>query len=82
MPKINVGAYRPDPIDLGKAKRVAMAHSQSSPGHFHFTIELEKAVITKRFGEVTILCTCKGFQNHRKCWHVAAMIGEEVDLDD
>jgi hypothetical protein len=68
MVKINT---RPEPVDLGEAKRVKATMSTSSPGLFHFTIELEKPVIFKRYGgEVTILCTCKGFTNHRKCWHV------------
>jgi len=75
MVKINT---RPEPIDLGEAKSIKAFHSKSSPGTFHFTMELAKPVIFKRFGgEVTILCTCPGFTNHRKCWHV-----EEWDLDE
>jgi len=77
--KINT---RPEPIDLGAAKRVKATHSQSSPGTFHFTIELEKPVIFKRFGgEVTILCTCRGFINHRKCWHVEEWTEDAPETD-
>jgi len=74
MAKINI---RPEPIDLGEAIRVKATHSTSSPGTFHFTMELAKPVIFKRYGgEVTIICTCPGYRNHRKCWHK-----DEWDLD-
>lgn len=64
-------------IDLGEAKQVIMAHSSSSPGKFHFAVELADPVVVKRFGgEVTKLCSCPGFHNHRKCWHVS-LLGEQ-----
>lgn len=62
-------------IDLGSAKEVFASHSKSSPGTFHLTVALEKPAIFKRFGgEVTIICTCPGFHNHRKCWHYEEML--------
>lgn len=67
-------------IELGEAKQITAFHSSSSPGTFHFTMELSEPAVFKRFGgEVTILCTCKGFFNHRKCWHVAAVAGDDLD---
>lgn len=73
----------PEPIDLGEAKQAIISHSQSSPGKFHITVELEKPVIVKRFGgEVTILCSCPGFQNARRCWHVAWLNDEGGDSLD
>jgi len=71
-------------VELGKASEVVAYHSSSKPGTFHFTFVLEEPAIFKRFGgEVTILCTCPGFFNHRKCWHVAATVGDDIsDSDD
>jgi hypothetical protein len=67
-------------IDLGKASKVMAFHSKTSPGTFHFAMQLEEPVMFKRFGgEVDVLCTCKGFHNHRKCWHIAVVAGEDVD---
>jgi hypothetical protein len=79
MVRLNVSGEEPEgtAIELGPAKQVIIAHSSSRPGQFHVTVELEEPVIVKRFGgEVTIVCSCPGFQNHRKCWHVA-FLGEE-----
>jgi hypothetical protein len=73
---------RPTPIDLGDAEQVIISHSASNPGQFHVTVKLNKPVVVKRFGgEVDVLCSCRGFQNHRKCWHVAFLVGEGDDLD-
>lgn len=67
-------------IDLGSAAKVMAFHSASSPGTFHFTMRLEEPVMFKRFGgEVDLLCTCRGFMNHRKCWHIALVAGEDTD---
>ncbi|MCA1800017.1 MAG: SWIM zinc finger family protein [Actinobacteria bacterium] len=69
-------------VDLGKAAKVMAFHSTSSPGTFHFTMKLEEPVMFKRFGgEVDLLCTCRGFQNHRKCWHIAVVGGEDADAE-
>lgn len=79
MVKLNT---QPEPIDIGGATEAILCHSTSSPGKFHIAVKLEKPVIVKRFGgEVTILCSCPGFMNHRKCWHVAWLNGEE-ERDD
>ena len=65
-------------VDLGSAKVMAF-HSKTSPGTFHFAMKLEEPVMFKRFGgEVDLLCTCKGFHNHRKCWHIAVVAGEDT----
>lgn len=67
-------------IDLGKASKVMAFHSKTSPGTFHFAMKLEEPVMFKRFGgEVDVLCTCKGFHNHRKCWHIAIIAGGDLD---
>jgi hypothetical protein len=75
-------------IELGPASQVTISHSTSSPGQFHVTVKLEKPVMVKRFGgEVQVLCSCRGFQNHRKCWHVAHPLmaddeEEEEEVED
>jgi hypothetical protein len=63
-------------FDLGAAKEVFASHSKTNPGSFHVTVALDKPVIFKRFGgePLTILCSCRGFQNHRKCWHKDEML--------
>lgn len=78
MVKINLSNGPEDSgptIDLGEAIDVFASHSKSSPGSFHVTVALAKPAIFKRFGgEVTIICSCRGFQNHRKCWHKEEMV--------
>lgn len=79
---VKLGDSNPVPIELGSAKRVIATHSKTSPGTFHFTMELEQPVLFKRFGgEVSILCTCKGFTNHRKCWHCDHIQIDEEDVE-
>jgi len=69
-------------IDLGSAKQINAFHSKTSPGTFHFAIQFDEPVIFKRFGgEVTVICTCPGFHNHRKCWHTALVAGDDVEGD-
>lgn len=81
MVKLNATAKTS--IELGEAEQVSISHSTSSPGQFHVTVKLKKPVMVKRFGgEVTLLCSCKGFQNHRKCWHVAYLLDDELEETD
>jgi hypothetical protein len=63
-------------FDLGSAKEVFASHSKSRPGSYHLTVALETPVLFKRFGgdPITIMCTCPGFMNHRKCWHAEEML--------
>lgn len=70
---------KPEPIDLGPATNVQLTRSQSNPGQWHLTVELEKGVVLKGYGGSghRVICTCKGFSNHKRCWHVAFMAGEE-----
>lgn len=69
-------------IELGAASQVMAFHSKTSPGTFHFAMKLAAPVMFKRFGgEVDLLCTCRGFHNHRRCWHIAALAGEETESD-
>ena len=84
MVRLGGGKEASPGVELGKASEIVAFHSASSPGTFHFTMVLEEPAIFKRFGgEVTVLCTCKGFFNHRKCWHVAAVTGDAIgDSDD
>lgn len=81
MVRLNTSSAEQSPgIDLGQASEVVAFHSKTSPGTFHFTIVLATPAIFKRYGgEVQVLCTCKGFQNHRKCWHIAAVAGQDSD---
>lgn len=69
----------PEPIELGAADDVLIAHSNSMPGQFHVAVKLQKPVHTKRFGSTEYVCSCRGFQNHRKCWHVAWLAGEDTN---
>ena len=84
MVRLNLGNETPESggqfIELGPADKIIMAHSSSSPGTFHFAIALADPVVVKRFGgEVTYLCSCPGFHNHRKCWHVAWLMEDETN---
>jgi len=80
MVRLDGAANEQPGIDLGTAKSITAYHSKTSPGTFHFVIEFDEPVIFKRFGgEITVLCTCKGFHNHRKCWHVSLAIGTDID---
>jgi hypothetical protein len=80
MVKVNMGSQRPEPIEVGDAEKVILSHSESSPGTFHISVKLSEPVMVKRFGgEVTALCSCRGFMNHRKCWHLAWLVGEDSD---
>jgi len=80
MVKLTGGSH-PEPIDVGGASQAILCHSTSSPGKFHIAVKLEKPVFTKRFGEITYVCSCPGFMNHRKCWHVA-WLNDEEEHDD
>lgn len=81
MVRISASANRPEPIELGSANNIMLTRSQSNPGQWHMTAELEKAVVLKGYGGSgrTIICTCRGFQNHKKCWHIAWLAGEDTD---
>lgn len=37
------------------------------------------AVIPQTDAEDEIICSCKGFQNHKKCWHVEAVAKGDWD---
>jgi len=87
MVKINLSdnAKGPStPVELGDAVRVIASHSNSRPGMFHFTMKLSEPVVFKRLGSEPVeeICTCPGFMNHRKCWHIAYLSGEGDELDE
>lgn len=70
--KINFKEQKP--TFLCNAGAVYMTPSSSEAGLTHFTILMET-------GEV--ICTCKGFVNHEKCWHadyVSGLSQEEPQL--
>lgn len=75
MVRINT---RPEIIPLGAAEKVTLTRSASTPHIYHITVKLESPVVRPGFGikESTIVCTCKGFINHKKCFHATAMADE------
>lgn len=72
MVRINT---RPEIIPLGAAEKVTLTRSASTPHMYHLTVKLESPVVHPGFGiqESTIICSCRGAINHKKCFHMDAM---------
>lgn len=66
---------RPKGIYLGDGL-VYKIRSISDPLSVYFTV-----LIPHQNEADEILCSCKGFQNHKKCWHVDALANGDWDDD-
>ena len=75
MPKIKLAS--PTSFPLGGAEEVYITRSKTTPNVYHLTVVLETPLAIKGFGaqDFDIICTCKGFVNHKKCWHIEHAAG-------
>lgn len=76
MPKVK---SRHQLRDLGPG-RVYQARSSSDPMRVHMTVLLDTPLTNTR-GTFEAVCTCPGFTNHRKCWHVTDVLTKAGRLE-